>query len=141
MFSRTALHQGGVYLAGRQAGLCIGSKENPALKQNNFLELIFTLLLFVPSWINFLEIKVDQTAAAQQGALLSVHLRLAVNMETEFIRRGLTAVKCEGLCAAILLWHTLCWKTPFYTRPSVQRAKAPRTEKTPLCSLSVYTML
>lgn len=58
------------------------------LKQNDFIELILTLVLFMPIWINFLEIKVlagEQTAATQQGAFVSVHLRLAVNTEPEFM--------------------------------------------------------
>ena len=59
------------------------------------MELILTLVLFIPNWINFLEISYfcaplagEQTATTWQSAFVCVHLRLCVNTETELMSVG-----------------------------------------------------
>lgn len=66
------------------------------LKQNDFMKLIFNPVLFMPIWINFLEIKVvssvfhwlESRLQLLGRVLLCVCLRLAVNMEPELMSAG-----------------------------------------------------
>lgn len=66
------------------------------LKQNYFIELILTLVLFIPIWINLLEIKVatsvppwlESRAQPPGRVLLSACLGLAVHAEMGFLSVG-----------------------------------------------------
>lgn len=66
------------------------------LNQNDFMKLILTVVLFIPIWINLLEIKVVSSVlpwleSRQQllgRVLLCACLRLAVSMEAELMSVG-----------------------------------------------------
>lgn len=66
------------------------------LNQNDFMKLILTVVLFIPIWINLLEIKVVSSVlpwleSRQQllgRVLLCARLRLTVSLEAELMSVG-----------------------------------------------------